>query len=332
MREKPNMTSILKYPITGPSAWTAKDYINDESYIYHLTKQDLADITSGLAALQAHDKTFPDFNQNDFPLAHFSAKLAQLVDDLEHGRGFFLLRGLPLDQFTQEQQHCIYYGIGLHLGIPVAQNPRGDILGTVENVGDPNDKQTRVYETNLFLPYHTDPSDVVGLLSLRKAKQGGLSSLVSSAAIYNQILSQYPEYLGLYYKTYYYAHLGKQRPTPSPLFSYYQGKLSCRYLRQYIELGHEMLEHPLSYVEIKALDIFDDIMLREDMRVNMMLEPGDMQFANNYIVLHSRNSFEDYEDADQRRKLLRLWLKMPNARKLAPEFPGRNGFPLKRAV
>lgn len=323
------MSTILKQPVTGPSAWTAKDYIDDTSYIHHLTEQDLADIKAGLAQLKVHGKQFPHFGQQDFPLQHLATKLTQLVDDLENGRGFFLLRGLPLEQFTQEQQHTIYYGIGLHLGIPVGQNPRGDILGAVENVGDPNDKQTRVYETNLFLPYHTDPSDVVGLLSLRKAKQGGLSSLVSSAAIYNQILSEYPEYLGLYYKTYYYAHLGKQRPTPSPLFSYHKGKLSCRYLRQYIELGHEMLEHPLSQVELKALDIFDEIMLREEMRLNMMLEPGDMQFANNYLVLHSRNSFEDHEDVNQRRKLLRLWLKMPNARELAPEFPGRNGFPLK---
>ena len=323
------MSTILKQPVTGPSAWTAKDYIDDTSYIHHLTEQDLADIKAGLAQLKVHGKQFPHFGQQDFPLQHLATKLTQLVDDLENGRGFFLLRGLPLEQFTQEQQHTIYYGIGLHLGIPVGQNPRGDILGAVENVGDPNDKQTRVYETNLFLPYHTDPSDVVGLLSLRKAKQGGLSSLVSSAAIYNQILSEYPEYLGLYYKTYYYAHLGKQRPTASPLFSYHKGKLSCRYLRQYIELGHEMLEHPLSQVELKALDIFDEIMLREEMRLNMMLEPGDMQFANNYLVLHSRNSFEDHEDVNQRRKLLRLWLKMPNARELAPEFPGRNGFPLK---
>lgn len=325
------MSTILKQPVTGPPAWTAKDYIDDTSYIHHLTEHDLADIKAGLAQLKVHGKKFPHFGQQDFPLQHLATKLTQLVDDLENGRGFFLLRGLPLEQFTQEQQHTIYYGIGLHLGIPVGQNPRGDILGAVENVGDPNDKQTRVYETNLFLPYHTDPSDVVGLLSLRKAKQGGLSSLVSSAAIYNQILSEYPEYLGLYYKTYYYAHLGKQRPTPSPLFSYHKGKLSCRYLRQYIELGHEMLEHPLSQVELKALDIFDEIMLREEMRLNMMLEPGDMQFANNYLVLHSRNSFEDHEDVNQRRKLLRLWLKMPNARELAPEFPGRNGFPLKSA-
>ena len=101
-----------------------------------------------------------------------------------------------------------------------------------------------------------------------------------------------------------------------------------RYLRQYIELGHEMMNQPLCQVEREALDLFDQIMLQQEMRLDMMLQPGDMQFANNYLVLHSRTSFEDHTAPEQRRKLLRLWLKMPNARTLAPEFPGRNGFPL----
>jgi len=322
------MNTILKQPITGPSAWTAKDYNNDQSYIHHLSQQDVADINSALNVLNDTGRTYPNFNQEDFPLAQFATKLTRLADELEDGRGFFLLRGLPLDDYSEDQIHTIYYAIGLHLGIPVGQNPRGDILGGVENIGDPNDKQTRVYETNLYLPYHTDPSDVVGLLCLRQAKRGGLSSLVSVAAIYNQLLSQHPEYLGLYYKTYHYAHLGKDLPTPSPLFSYHQGKLSCRYLRQYIELGHEMMNQPLCQVEREALDLFDQIMLQQEMRLDMMLQPGDMQFANNYLVLHSRTSFEDHTAPEQRRKLLRLWLKMPNARTLAPEFPGRNGFPL----
>jgi len=322
------MSTILKQPITGPSAWTAKDYSNDESYIHHLTQEDVADINSALSLLSKLGKTFPNFDKQNFPLQQLETKLTRLADELEDGRGFFLLRGLPLAQYTQAQAHAIYYGIGLHLGIPIAQNPRGDILGGVENVGDPNDKQTRVYETNLYLPYHTDPSDVVGLLCLRKAKTGGLSSLVSVAAIYNQLLTHHPEYLGLYYKTYHYAHLGNDLPTPSPLFSYHKGKLSCRYLRQYIELGHEMMKQPLCQVEREALDLFDQIMLQQEMRLDMMLQPGDMQFANNYLVLHSRTSFEDHTAPEQRRKLLRLWLKMPNARTLAPEFPGRNGFPL----
>ena len=112
----------------------------------------------------------------------------------------------------------------------------------------------------------------------------------------------------------------------SPIFSFHDGKLSCRYLRQYIELGYEQMGIPLSPIEKEALDLFDEIMMSPDMRIDMMMEPGDIQFANNYTVLHSRTSFEDYDDLDLRRKKLRLWLKMENARTLAPDFPGRNGF------
>ena len=204
---------------------------------------------------------------------------------------------------------------------------RGDLLGSVMNVGDVNDKKTRVYETNLYLPYHSDPSDVVGLLCLRQAKAGGLSSLVSVAAIYNEILAHHPEFLGLYYRPMYFAHLCEDQPSLSPIFSYHQGKLSCRYLRQYLELGHEIRQQPLSRVEFEALDLFDAIMHDPKMRLDMMLQPGDLQFANNYAVLHSRTAFQDHDDPADHRKMLRLWVKMPNARTLAPEFPGRNGFP-----
>ena len=91
-------------------------------------------------------------------------------------------------------------------------------------------------------------------------------------------------------------------------------------------------ELPLSSVELEALDLFDSIIHDEKLRLDMMLEPGDLQFANNYAVLHSRTEFEDYEEIERHRKMLRLWLKMPNARELAPDFPGRNGFGTPKPV
>lgn len=166
------------------------------------------------------------------------------------------------------------------------------------NVGDVSQKTTRVYETNLYLPYHSDPSDVVGLLCVRKAMKGGLSSLVSVAAIYNEIVKRRPELLGLLYRPMYFAHLCEDRPSLSPIFSFHNGKLSCRYLRQYIELGHEIRGFPLSKVETEALDLFDEVMHDPSMKLDMMLEPGDIQFANNYAVLHSRTEFEDDLDVE----------------------------------
>ena len=321
------MSLILHTPITTAAAWRGEDLAGDSRWLHVLTAAEIATLEAALANVKARGLRFPNFQKQDFPVGDWAHTLTRHSDELENGRGFLVLRGLPVERYSEEDIEIMYYGIGLHMGVPVRQNPRGDLLGVVMNVGDVTKKTTRVYETNLYLPYHSDPSDVVGLLCLRKAKQGGLSSLVSVAAIYNEILQHHPEYLGLYYRCWYFSHLCEDLPSLSPIFSHHQGKLSCRYLRQYIELGHEVRGLPLSRVEVEALDLFDEIMHRPELRLSMMLEPGDLQFANNYAVLHSRNEFEDHGVTERNRKMLRLWLKMPNARTLAPEFPGRNGFP-----
>ena len=251
---------------------------------------------------------------------------AKHAENLESGKGVFLLRGLTVQNYSETDLDILYFAIGQQLGTPVHQNPQGELIGRVTNVGDKDKKETRVYETNAHLPYHTDLSDVFGLLCVRTAKSGGLTSLVSSSAIYNCLLDKYPEHLGFYYRPMFYAHLGHDTPR-SPIFSFHQGKLSCRYLRQYIQLGHELNGQTLSSIETEALDAFDEISQDPALRFDLMLEPGDMLFANNYTVMHSRTGFEDHDDPAKRRKLLRLWLKMPNARTLAADFPGKNGFP-----
>ena len=326
-KEGNNMSLIRMQPLSGPAVWKGADFERDESWIHRLSADEVAEIDAGLAILHAKGMQFPTFTRDDFPLPMLSRQLKQVADELENGRGFKLLRGLPIERYSDEDIRCLFYGMGLHMGQPVRQNPRGELLGPVHNVGDIHNKNTRVYETNLFLPYHSDPSDVVGLLCVRKAKQGGLSSLVSVASLYNELLARHPEFMGLYYRPWYFSHLCEDQPSLSPIFSFHEGKLSCRYLRQYTELGHEIRGLPLSRVELEALDAFDEVMHEPSMRVAMMLEPGDIQFANNYAVLHSRTEFQDAIEESQRRFMWRLWVKMPNARVLAPEFPGRNGFP-----
>ena len=320
------MALIQTTELTGASVWDSAGIQADDSWVQHLCADDIAEIDDALRHQQATGKRYPAFGRDDFPLPTLCQRLDHVSHALEHGRGFVLLRGLPVERYSDDEINSIYFGLGLNLGQPVGQNPQGDLIGQVMNVGDPNDKNTRVYQTNRYLPYHTDPSDVVGLLCIRKAKTGGLSSLVSVHAVYNELLRSHPEYLGLFYKQWYYAHLGEDLPSPTALFALHEGKLNFRYLRQYIELGHELRNQPLSRVEIAALDALDSIIQRPELRVDMMLEPGDIQLANNHLVLHSRSHFEDHDDLSRRRKLLRLWLKMPNARKPPPEFPGRNGF------
>jgi len=321
------MSIIVGQPVSGPAAWAGKDIQSETGWIHQLMPEAIDGLDIALATLRGKGLRFPDFTRDDFPIGPLGQLLPHFADELENGRGFLVLRGLPVHRYSEEELKAVYYGIGLHMGTPVRQNPGGDLIGEVSAVGDPKDKRTRVYETNLYLPYHTDPSDVVGLLCVRKAKQGGVSSLVSAARIYNEILTHHPHYVALYYRMFFFEHLCEPEASLSPIFSYHDGKLSCRYLRQYIELGQQLRGVPLSKVEIEALDLFDSIMGNPDLRLDMLLEPGDLQFANNYTVLHSRTGFEDYDDPLKCRRKLRLWLKMPNARTLAPEFPGRNGFP-----
>lgn len=321
------MSLILNEEISGPMAWKGSALSGQRSWVHELSGNEITALDNALAKLKASGKTELNFGRDDFSIPTWDGLLADLAEELENGRGFCVMRGLPVEKYDEDEIKAIYFGIGLNLGIPVRQNPRGDLLGAVMNVADSNDKSSRVYETNAYLPYHTDPSDVVGLLCLRKARAGGVSSLVSVAAVYNEMLKRRPECLGLFYRSWYYAHLGEDLPSLSPLFSYHKGKLAFRYLRQYIELGHEIMHRPLSLVETEALDLFDSIAREECLHLDMMLEPGDLQWANNYAVLHSRTDFEDHDDPALCRKMLRLWLKMPNARELAPDFPGRNGFP-----
>jgi len=306
------MSLILKEKITDKSAWRGSDLKVDKSWSVALSADTIAVIDSALSTVKSRGLSFPDFDKDDFPIHAIDSELRGYAEEMENGKGFLLLRGFPIDRYSDEDIETIYYGLGLHLGTPVCQNLKGDLLGNVMNVGDITKKETRVYETNAYLPYHTDLSDVFGLICLRKAKSGGLTSLVSSAAVYNVILEQYPEYLGVFYRPMYYAHLGKDSSNKAPVFSYHDNKLSCRYLRQYIELGHEMQERPLSRVEVEAMDKFDEIIHDPEIRLDMMMEPGDMLFANNYSVMHSRTSFEDHDEPELRR---------------APDFPGQNGFP-----
>lgn len=319
------MSVIHKEAITGPSAWKGKDIKDDPAWIYHWSDTSIKVLEAALANVKKKGVKAPDFSKDDFPITPLADEIAYFNEELENGRGFILIRGLPIERYTEDEAAIIYYGLGLHMGTPVSQNIKGDMLGHVRNIGELDTKHVRVYETNEYLPYHADLSDVVGLLSLRKAKSGGMSSLSSAMTLYNEILEKHPEYLGLLHRLFLLEHLNDGDAGLTPIFSYHKGKLSARYLRQYIELAQESAGLPLSTVEVEALDLIDSILNDPDIRLDMMMEPGDIQFANNYTIFHSRTSFEDYDEPERRRLLYRLWLKMPNARELAPDFPGRNG-------
>ncbi|WP_088014323.1 TauD/TfdA family dioxygenase [Gottfriedia acidiceleris] len=339
------MSTILKEKVKGSVAWKGTDLAKDESWIYYLSEETIVELENALAHVKQKGLKAPNFNKEDFKVSNLLNEIDYFVEELENGRGFLLIRGLPIERYTDEEASIIYWGLGLHMGTPVSQNANGELLGHVRDQGlSLENSNVRGYQTKLHLPFHADGSDVVGLLSLRKGKSGGESSIISSMAVYNEILEKNPEYLGILCRPFNFDRRGEEGPGESPIFtspifSYYDGKLSCRYVRLFIESAQSKTGIQLSKVEIEALDLLDSLLHDENLHFNMMLEPGDMQFVNNYTVLHSRTQYEDYEELDQKRHLLRLWLTMPNGREISPDFamffdentgkPGRGGVPAR---
>ena len=223
-----------------------------------------------------------------------------MLDEIRTGRGFVVVRGLPVRRYSDDDVGLILWGLGRYLGAPLHQNPQGDLLGHVYDHGRTyGNIDVRGYETNAYLPYHTDAGDMVGLLCLRRGVEGGLSSIVSSVTVHNEILLQHPEYLGLLYNGFYYirreAALTERGVSerPIPIFGYADGMVSCRYIRNQINAGAVKREVPLTTFERAALDHLDEQTRRADLRLDMDLEPGDIQLINNYTILHSRTGFVD---------------------------------------
>ena len=327
------MSSIWMKPITGPKAWRGEALANDPSWILTLGDAEIADIDRALAAAKATGRALPDIEREHFPLTVMRPRLEQILAELQDGRGFIVVRGLPVQRYRDDDVGLIFWGLGRYLGAPLYQNPKGELLGHVYDYGRTyGNIDVRGYETNAYLPYHTDAGDVVGLLCLRRSLSGGLSSIVSSVTVHNEILAQHPEYLGLLYNGFYYirreAALTERGVSdrPSPVFGARDGVVSCRYIRNQINAGAVKREVALTTFEKAALDFFDEQTRRADVRLDMDLQPGDIQFINNYTILHSRTEFVDGPEPHQKRHMLRLWLKFPTPWPLSAEFPAHMGY------
>lgn len=257
-------------------------------------------------------------------------RLDALRDRLIQGQGFELLRGLPLDEIGHDLAAEVLLVIGRRLGSLRSQNANGDLLGHVRNIGlDASNPDVRIYQTNERQTFHTDSADVVGLLCLHEAAEGGDSMLVSAAAIYNEMLDRAPDLALTLFDPVATDRRGEVPPGEDPFFlipvlNWYDDALTVIYQRQYIESAARFDDAPrLSDSQRAALDLFDEIANDPTMHLSMRLQPGDIQFVHNHSLLHDRTGFVD--DPAAPRHLLRLWLSIPGDRKLPPIFATRYG-------
>jgi hypothetical protein len=316
-----------------PSAWRGEEMAaNPDRWIVHLSSEEIAELEQAARSFLARTKDIGGITKEAFPLPRFGAHLAKLKHTLIHGIGFEVIRGLPVADYDQEFAATIFCGVGAHLGSARSQNAMGHILGHVRDIGaDANNPNTRIYQTAERQTFHTDSSDVVGLLCIREAMEGGESLLVSTAAIYNEMVRTRPDLAALLFDPIATDRRGEvpegQKPyLEIPPLSWHDGFLTGFYQRQYIDSAQrfpDALRLTADYVE--ALDLFDTLANDKRLHFAMKLQPGDMQFVYNHALLHDRTGFRDWPDAKRKRHLLRLWLSVAGDRPLPECFKQRYG-------
>jgi len=300
----------------------------------HFTTAELDEIDQALSAFRRTNKALGDMRRADFPLRVLAARLDEHLTQLRDGRGFVVLRGLDLKRYSDEDAGAIFYGLGLYLGQPLLQNPRGDLLGHVYDQGRPFGQiDVRGNETNAYLPFHTDGCEIVGLLCLRPAKSGGSSSIASSVSVYHEIARSHPEYLVPLDAGYSYIRR-EAALTDSPVsprisvFGTAQEVVSCRFVPTQIEAAASKVGKSLEGVEKAAFETMVALSKDARFRLDMDLRQGDIQLVNNYTVLHSRTGYEDFPEPERKRRMLRLWLAFDEPWPLPQNFPRQLGYNL----
>ena len=315
--------------IDSPQAWTGREQVARGDWSYTFSAGDVAEIDSALAGV--HDIEILDIDKSAFPLPSLSSRLAEVKREILDGRGFFLFRGLPIARYSTAEAARIFWGLGAHWGEAVSQNGKGHVLGHVKDLGlDYADPMARGYQTSARLPFHTDSSDIVGLLCLKTSKSGGFSSIVSTTTVYNEMVARRPDLAAVLTNPLYRTRWGE---VPQGRKAYYgtapfnltNGRLICTYVRSAVRKAQLMETVPrLMPEQVEAMDLFDELANDPALHLDMELSPGDMQFVCNHAIAHSRTAYEDHPEPEKRRHLLRLWLACADGPDLPPAYTGEH--------
>ena len=313
-----------------PAVWYRSDWEERDDWIIELSDEEIQELKDAVSLSQA--VPIVKMNAGCFTLSAFASRIRELRHELIYGRGFVVLRGLPVHEWDRESSARAYYGIGCHLGVPVSQNAQGHLLGHVYDLGlDPMDPVNRVYQTNYRQLFHTDSTDIVGLLCLQPARSGGQSSICSSSTIYYEIAERRPDLLRVLCRRF---HIDRKGETPEgedetyemAVFYPAEERVICIYARDFINAAqrHPYIP-PLTTEQIEALSLVDELASSDDLRLDIDFLPGDIQFLHNHQILHARTSYEDWPEPERRRHLLRLWLSVADGRSLPADFEARYG-------
>ncbi|WP_137919110.1 TauD/TfdA family dioxygenase [Hydrogenophaga sp. 2FB] len=313
--------------LSGPEVWSGPALGARTDWIQHLEPAEVAEIDAMLAAHRGNTTALTDLTRDDFAMPRLARRFEAVRADLEGGRGFALLRGLPVQRYSTDEARRIFWAMAVHLGDPQGQDKQGNRMHSVTNTGLRVDStnSVRSYQTDDELTFHNDGGDAFMLLCLKTAKSGGISKLVSVAQLYNEVMQRRPDLIEVLQQPFHFD-TREQHPTglkvqTSPILNFFEGRLSALYKRRYLLAAQRFPEVPrLTPAQEQAVQLVEDICNDPAVQLSFSMQPGDVQMGNNYAVLHARTKYEDFDDPAERRHLLRAWLTLPNGRPLPPPF------------
>ena len=303
-------------PVECARVWTGPEMAErSDEWTVRLDAQAIEELDAAVRGIRDRGLDLLDISRDVFALPRLGDTLRKILADLQHGVGFALIRGIPVERYDLREAATAYFGIGAHFGEAVSQNAKGHALGHVCDLGfDPSLPTARGYQSSNALHFHTDPTDLVGLMCLRTAKSGGESAIVSAGMVYNTMLAQRPDLVQVLTQTLYRDRRGEiphgREPWYRlPVFNFRDGRLLTNYVRSTIEKAQRFPQVPrLNEQQREAFALLEKIAADPALYLNMTFEPGDVQVLNNHYIMHSRTAYEDYPEPHRRRHLLRLWL------------------------
>ena len=314
-------------PVADAAAWTGEALRGADSWVVRWTAAECDELLAAAAHVRRLGRRAPGFGREDFPLPTLAPRLASLIAEVTQGRGFLLLRGLPIAQGDEQGARDILWGLGLHWGTPITQNHAGDAIAEITDKGlDASQPGVKPSLTNAEQRPHSDPGDVVALLCVRKAREGGVSRIASALAIYNRLLAERPGELGCLDRGFHHDLRGDATPeapfgctpAPIPVYRHYGGRLSCVFNATSVKQAQARMGTSVPEREMALIDRIVELAHDDALRLDMAFEPGDIQLLNNYTVVHWRTGFQDHPEADRKRLLYRLWINRPGERPVDP--------------
>lgn len=264
--------------------------------------------------------------------AELEPLLKRIQHELEHGPGVAMLTGLESVVRDERRARDFFLQLTRAVGTPVSQSAKGELVFSVRDAGfAADDPRSRGPNTRKKLSFHTDRCDVIAFLCLNQAKTGGENEIVSSGAVYHEILRRRPDLLATLMQPYCYQRHNVDRANDrpycrQPIFSFQDGHFAASFLRVLIERAHQTPDiGPMSERQREALDFLESVAGEPGMFHRFIQRPGDVLFLNNWVTLHRRTGFEDHPEPERRRHILRVWLSMPNSRPLNPLFRDNYG-------